>query len=63
VPRSFYQLLHQGRVVPADFIGFATSPAPYQCGSVEEFIPNHDELMSNFFAQVFIKDPCCGFLK
>ena len=44
---SFYQLLHQGRVVPADFIGFMESPQPIDIGPVS----NHDELMSNFFAQ------------
>lgn len=46
---SFYQLLHQGRVVPADFIGFMESPQPV--GLPDEFVSNHDELMSNFFAQ------------
>lgn len=29
---SFYQLLHQGRAVPADFIGFCESQAPVQLG-------------------------------
>lgn len=46
---SFYQLLHQGRVVPADFVGFATSQAPVALPG--EAVSNHDELMSNFFAQ------------
>lgn len=46
---SFYQLIHQGRVVPADFIGFAESQAPIQGDG--EAVSNHDELMSNFFAQ------------
>ena len=27
---SFYQLLHQGRVVPAEFIGFTKSQAPIE---------------------------------
>jgi glucose-6-phosphate isomerase len=46
---SFYQLLHQGRVVPADFIGFTRSQTPV---SVEGGpVSNHDELMANFFAQ------------
>ena len=45
---SFYQLLHQGRVVPADFIGFMESPMPVRLPG--EFVSNHDELMSNFFA-------------
>jgi glucose-6-phosphate isomerase len=46
---SFYQLLHQGRVVPAEFIGFSKSPNPVQLAG--EVVSNHDELMSNFFAQ------------
>lgn len=46
---SFYQLMHQGRVVPADFIGFMESQAPESLEG--EPVSNHDELMSNFFAQ------------
>lgn len=46
---SFYQLVHQGRVVPCDFIGFCESQAP--CALDNEPVVNHDELMSNFFAQ------------
>jgi len=46
---SFYQLLHQGRVVPADFVGFCESQAPVELPG--EPVCNHDELMSNFFAQ------------
>ena len=46
---SFYQLLHQGRVVPADFIGFMRSQQPLKLRG--EPVSNHDELMSNFFAQ------------
>jgi len=46
---SFYQLMHQGRVVPADFIGFMESQAPVLMDG--EPVSNHDELMSNFFAQ------------
>ncbi len=46
---SFYQLLHQGRVVPADFIGFRKSQRPLHLA--EEPVSNHDELMANFFAQ------------
>jgi len=46
---SFYQLLHQGRVVPADFIGFCESQRPVELDG--EQVSNHDELMSNFFAQ------------
>ncbi len=46
---SFYQLIHQGRVVPADFIGFCASQSPARVRG--EPVDNHDELMSNFFAQ------------
>lgn len=46
---SFYQLLHQGRTVPADFIGFAAAQTPRAVPG--EAVSNHDELMSNFFAQ------------
>jgi len=46
---SFYQLMHQGRVIPADFIGFKTSQNPLTLAG--EPVSNHDELMSNFFAQ------------
>jgi glucose-6-phosphate isomerase len=46
---SFYQLVHQGRVVPADFIGFKTSQQPVLVKG--EAVSNHDELMANFFAQ------------
>jgi glucose-6-phosphate isomerase len=46
---SFYQLLHQGRVVPCDFVGFCESQQPIHLTG--EPVSNHDELMSNFFAQ------------
>ena len=46
---SFYQLIHQGRVIPAEFIGFCNSPNPIELEG--EKVSNHDELMSNFFAQ------------
>ncbi len=46
---SFYQLLHQGRTVPADFIGFRRSQQPMSVPG--ESVDNHDELMANFFAQ------------
>lgn len=46
---SFYQLIHQGRVIPAEFIGFCESQAPVALEG--EPVSNHDELMSNFFAQ------------
>lgn len=46
---SFFQLLHMGQVVPCDFIGFIESQNPI-CEEGEP-VSNHDELMSNFFAQ------------
>ena len=46
---SFYQLVHQGRTVPADFIGFIKSQQPVMIKG--EVVANHDELMANFFAQ------------
>eukprot|EP00440_Ansanella_granifera_P027473 gb/GFBE01029844.1/.p1 GENE.gb/GFBE01029844.1/~~gb/GFBE01029844.1/.p1 ORF type:complete len:548 (+),score=160.67 gb/GFBE01029844.1/:1-1644(+) len=46
---SFYQLMHQGRCIPAEFIGFANSQNPVELPG--EPVSNHDELMSNFFAQ------------
>jgi glucose-6-phosphate isomerase len=56
---SFYQLIHQGRVVPCDFIGIVRSQqSVYLKG---EIVSNHDELMSNFFAQVRLVSTagCC----
>jgi glucose-6-phosphate isomerase len=46
---SFYQLIHQGRVIPCDFIGFKNSQQPRELPG--EAVSNHDELMANFFAQ------------
>lgn len=46
---SFYQLIHQGRVIPCDFIGIVKSQQPVYLKG--EIVSNHDELMSNFFAQ------------
>ena len=46
---SFYQLMHQGRIVPAEFIGFKKSQAPVTLQG--NSLSNHDELMCNFFAQ------------
>lgn len=46
---SFYQLLHQGRPIPSEFIGFTKSQQPVHIGN--EVVSNHDELMSNFFSQ------------
>ena len=62
---SFYQLLHQGRPVPSDFIGFMESQSSIDevCNSQQKGgvsaegwdakleVSGHDELMSNFFAQ------------
>ncbi|WP_411024316.1 hypothetical protein, partial [Salmonella sp. s58953] len=51
---SFYQLIHQGRVIPCDFIGVVKSQQPlYLKGEV---VSNHDELMSNFFCTT--RCPC-----
>lgn len=47
---SFYQLLHQGSdVISSDFIGFKKSTNDIRV--LTEAVSNHDELMSNFFAQ------------
>lgn len=47
---SFYQLLHQGsETTSSDFIGFKRSLNPIHVTG--EPVSNHDELMSNFFAQ------------
>lgn len=46
---SFFQLFHQGRVVPVDFIGFMESQHEVELKG--EAVSNHDELMCNFFAQ------------
>uniref|UniRef100_A0A7S0CTX8 Glucose-6-phosphate isomerase n=1 Tax=Amorphochlora amoebiformis TaxID=1561963 RepID=A0A7S0CTX8_9EUKA len=48
---SFYQLFHQGQVVPVDFIGFIKSNYAIDNTKTGETVSNHDELMSNFFAQ------------
>lgn len=46
---SFYQLLHQGRIVPAEFIGVLKSQADVFLS--EEASSSHEELLCNFFAQ------------
>ena len=46
---SFYQLLHMGQTVAADFIGFVDSQ--HDLCIDDEQISSHDELMANFFAQ------------
>jgi glucose-6-phosphate isomerase len=48
-PDNYIQLLHQGRVVPTDFIGFIESQQPTELST--ELISNHDDMMANFFAQ------------
>lgn len=45
----FFQLLHQGRVMPSDFIGFMESQQPADLPG--EALSNHDDMMANFFAQ------------
>lgn len=46
---SFFQLIHQGRMIPCEFIAFIQPlVAVIIPGGV---IPNHEELMANFFAQ------------
>jgi len=41
--------MHQGRVIPAEFIGVCASQRPVH--GAGEPVSSHDELMSNFFAQ------------
>ena len=41
--------MHQGRTIPAEFIGYTKSQTPISMDS--EPVTNHQELMSNFFAQ------------
>jgi len=49
---SFFQLLHQGRVTPVDFIGTVKPQVKYADEELNKAVENnHDELMSNFFAQ------------
>lgn len=48
---SFFQLLHQGRTVPVEFIGYCKSQQPVKLYPEQYPIPNHEELMSNFFSQ------------
>ncbi|KEG01730.1 glucose-6-phosphate isomerase, putative [Plasmodium vinckei vinckei] len=46
---SFYQLIHQGQIIPVELIGFKKSHFPIHIKN--EKVSNHDELMTNFFAQ------------
>lgn len=50
---SFYQLIHQGRPMACDFVGAVESQQPIDMTSEggNEKVSNHDELMSNYFAQ------------
>jgi glucose-6-phosphate isomerase len=41
--------MHQGRVIPSEFIGFSKSQT--HLDFADEVVTNHQELMSNFFAQ------------
>ncbi|KAL7579893.1 hypothetical protein ACA910_004900 [Epithemia clementina (nom. ined.)] len=49
--QSMFQLLHQGRAIPADFIGFMVGQAPTAVEVSSDSVSNHDELMSHFFAE------------
>ena len=46
---SFYQLIHQGRTIPCEFIAHAKPQFDLKYSN--ELVSNHEELMSNFFAQ------------
>lgn len=46
---SFYQLIHQGRVIPCEFIGVAKSQQDVRLSG--DSVSSHEELMANFFAQ------------
>ena len=46
---SFYQLIHQGRVIPAEFIAVAAPQRDVYLDA--EKTSSHEELMCNFFAQ------------
>jgi glucose-6-phosphate isomerase len=48
---SFFQLIHQGRVVPAEFIGFMECQSELDTGTPIDSVSSHDELMSYFFSQ------------
>jgi len=41
--------MHQGRVVPAEFIGYTQSQTPIHMAG--EPVTSHQELMCNYFAQ------------
>jgi glucose-6-phosphate isomerase len=49
---AFYQLIHQGtRLIPADFIGFATPAYPLQDVHDGKSTDVHELFLANFFAQ------------
>jgi len=49
---SFFQLVHQGRVIPLELIGFFKSQVSSENETMQKCIDeNHQELMCNFFAQ------------
>lgn len=49
---SFFQLIHQGREIPLELIGFYNSQVSSSNETIQECIrQNHQELMCNFFAQ------------
>lgn len=41
--------MHQGRVIPAEFIGYTKSQTPIHLAG--ESVSSHQELMCNYFAQ------------
>ena len=49
---SFYQLMHQGRVVPAEFIGFCASQCPARASGAPR--GSHDELMASDTRVLFL---------
>jgi glucose-6-phosphate isomerase len=49
---AFYQLLHQGtRLIPADFLAFATPAYPLQDSHDGQSVDVHELFLANFFAQ------------
>ncbi|KAM3127433.1 hypothetical protein pb186bvf_020466 [Paramecium bursaria] len=50
---SFFQLIHQGtNIIPCEFIGYAKSQLEEGAAEPQIYRSQHDELMSNYFAQV-----------
>jgi glucose-6-phosphate isomerase len=49
---AFYQLIHQGtRLIPADFLAFATPAYPLQDSHDGQSVDVHELFLANFFAQ------------